>query len=43
MGDRDIEDANWAADAVERMLIRCARVVAGELEAAAIFLRRWAR
>jgi hypothetical protein len=41
--DRDIADANWAADAVEKMLCRIARLIAGELEARALLLRRWAR
>jgi len=43
MNERDLVDAEWAANAVARLLHHCARVVAGELEAAAIFLRRWAR
>jgi hypothetical protein len=43
MTDRDIEDANWAADAVERMLCRICRQLAADCEAVAARLRWWAR
>ncbi len=43
MTDRDIADANWAADALEKMLCRIARNIAAECEAMAFRLRRWAR
>jgi hypothetical protein len=41
--DRDIANALWAADAVEKMLCKLCRQAAGELEAIAQALRRWAR
>jgi hypothetical protein len=41
--DRDIADALWAADAVEKLLCKLCRQAAGELEAIAQALRRWAR
>jgi hypothetical protein len=41
--DRDIADALWAADALEKLLCKLCRQAAGELEAIAQALRRWAR
>jgi 2-methylisocitrate lyase-like PEP mutase family enzyme len=36
-------ELRWATKAVEKMLVRIARALAGEYEAAAIRLRRWVR
>jgi hypothetical protein len=40
--DKQIRDAEWAADALAAMLARIAKALAVEYEAAALRLRKWA-
>jgi hypothetical protein len=40
--DKQIRDAEWAADALAAMLARIAKALALEYEAAAVRLRKWA-
>jgi hypothetical protein len=43
MANNNEELRAWATRSVERMLVNIVRTLAGEYEAAAIRLRRWAR